>query len=92
MHQRRHDNSEIERLELIDSLKRARDPALKKLIQELKKSAVSDTHQRLRQQVREMNDGASQVVGHCLDTLGKIIFSSDYKTFRCPTNYAKSKT
>lgn len=91
VHKRRYDNSEIERLELIDLLKRANDPGFRKVIQGLKKSAVSDTHLRLKQHIREINNSASKVVGLCLDEIGTIIFTSDYKSFSRPSNYAKSK-
>ncbi len=83
VHEARHTNLDIERLELIDLLKTSKDD-VGNAIRKLQAAAVWDTHDRLKKQARNWNTGAAKVVEHVLVAIEAIVFEPDGDQLRFP--------
>ncbi len=85
VHEYRYDNSDIERLEMMDLLSRSPDLEFASAIRTLRRKATRDTHARLKQQVRDWNKIATSAVEAVHQILYGIIFHPSGKGFLYPT-------
>lgn len=84
VHEWRYSNDDIDRLELIRTLRRPKLSRFSKTLIPLQRLAAEESHERLLRQARRWNGRVSKVMEEVFRVLNPIIFDEDHKTFRMP--------
>jgi hypothetical protein len=75
VHQERHDHTDIARLRLIDLLALSRDPRMKQTMRQLRKIAVTESHERLKEQARRWNTKVSVLLERVFQVMTRLLFA-----------------
>jgi hypothetical protein len=84
VHQFRHSNDDIERLELLALLQKGGDKHFSNAIRILGRTAIPETHMRLKAQAKKWNSSASKALEEYFKALLPLVFTADAKAFRYP--------
>jgi hypothetical protein len=84
VHEWRYSNEDIDRLELIRTLRRGKLSPFTKTLIPLQRLAAEESHERLLEQARRWNKRVSKVLEEVFRVLNPIVFNADMKTFRSP--------
>lgn len=84
VHEWRYSNDDIDRLELIRTLRRGKLSPFSKTLLPLQRLAAEESHERLLAQARRWNGRVSKVLEEVFRVANPIIFNKDMKTFRMP--------
>jgi hypothetical protein len=84
VHEWRYSNDDIDRLELIRTLRRGKLSPISKTLLPLQRLAADESRERLLAQARRWNGRVSRVLEEVFRVANPLIFNSDMKTFRMP--------